>query len=646
MNRSSSILDAAPPFRECARQVQALHLALKELEQVAQKANVSPLEEREWYQLLVGKLLPQLTDDAYLVVAVVGGTNIGKSVIFNHLAGCRASATSPLASGTKHPTLLVRGEFADSHDLSQIFPGFHLHAWTNAEEALEEDSQHRLYWRVNASTAENLLVLDTPDIDSDARVNWDRADRIRRSADVLIAVLTQQKYNDAAVKEFFRKAAQEDKAVIIVFNQCQLPEDEAYWPLWVNTFCQETGVRPELIYIAPNDRTRAEANQLPFYERSWPVDIPEQAEPAEVDVPEELQEPRDLLQDLSRLKFGDVKFRTLRGSLRELQHPSRGIPGYLTEIRQRSEEFRSAAELLTAHQLAEIDNWPTIPNSMMVAEVRRWWATQREGWSARVHGFYNIVGRGITWPFRVAKEKFSSESVTPLEQYRQREWLAILEAVEKVLGKLTWLSELGNDHLKPRLKAILSGTNRLALLETIQRAHESFDLQTELTQLVDRQLADFRSESPRYYELFRRLDTIAAAARPATSVVLFMTGFGPVGEVLVPAFTDTALQGAIHVAGDIAGGTVAAAVGESVISEGASSGAGYLEAKFHKLHAAFTASRAAWLGGLLKEHVLGRLPEDMAEAAGIPDSESFAKVEALRKDLQGLVEQSAPARKN
>ena len=84
-------------------------------------------------------------------------------------------------------------------------------------------------------------------------------------------MLTQQKYNDAAVKEFFRKAADEDKAVLVVFNQCLLPDDEAYWAVWLETFCTETGVNPESIYLIPTDRAAAEELHLPFYERSWPL---------------------------------------------------------------------------------------------------------------------------------------------------------------------------------------------------------------------------------------------------------------------------------------------------------------------------------------------------------------------------------------
>ena len=198
-------------YKHCATTVRSLLAALTQLEREAVLLQPAALAEREWFELLRQKLIPQLGEQAFLVVAVVGGTNIGKSVIFNHLAGSRASATSPLASGTKHATCLVPEGFNAQHDLQSVFPDFELHEWSDASLALEESETHRLFWRVAKQLPPSLLVLDTPDIDSDARVNWVRADAVRRAADVLIAVLTQQKYNDAAVKEFFRKAGAEDK---------------------------------------------------------------------------------------------------------------------------------------------------------------------------------------------------------------------------------------------------------------------------------------------------------------------------------------------------------------------------------------------------------------------------------------------------
>ena len=211
------------------------------------------------------KLMAQLDLPPLLVAAIVGGTNIGKSSIFNQLAGEVASAASPLAAGTKHPVCLVPPALADPALLGRLFEPFHLHAWRSADDPLADSPEDRLFWRVGQTMPPRLLLLDAPDVDSDVAVNWHRAKAIRQAADVLVAVLTQQKYNDAAVKQFFRAAVEADKPIIVVFNQCELEADRAYWPRWLETFCQQTGAAPESAYVVPYDRRAAEELRLPFY---------------------------------------------------------------------------------------------------------------------------------------------------------------------------------------------------------------------------------------------------------------------------------------------------------------------------------------------------------------------------------------------
>ena len=116
-----------------------------------------------------------------------------------------------------------------------------------------------------------LLLLDAPDVDSDAPVNWQRARAIRQAADVLVAVLTQQKYNDAAVKQFFREAARADKPIIVVFNQCDLEADREYWPLWLATFCEETGAGRSWFTSLPYDRRAAESAATAVLSRWGPT---------------------------------------------------------------------------------------------------------------------------------------------------------------------------------------------------------------------------------------------------------------------------------------------------------------------------------------------------------------------------------------
>ncbi len=602
-------------FEACAVSVQQLARAVELLDARCGDARVAPLAGRDWYELLSRKLAPQLSDQSYLIVAVVGGTNIGKSVVFNHLAGFRASATSPLASGTKHPTVLVPPGFREAHDLQSIFPGFVLRDWAGPEEPLKEEGVDWLFVRECDETPKNLLILDTPDVDSDAKINWARADNVRRSADVLVAVLTQQKYNDAAVKEFFRHAAAEDKSVLLVFNQCLLPEDEPYWPLWVGTFCEETKIKPQILYLSPNDRRAAEGLRLPFYERTWPPS----AEPSTSST-DDPGPPRNLMTDLTALRFGEIKLKSLSGSLRQLVDRESGVPAWLDEVRQRSDQYQRAAELLTANKLADVAGWPTVPGSLLIGEIRQWWATQRKGWTASVHDTYNMLSRAVMTPLRMVRDRVQGEPVDPMTQYREQEWHAVLETMEKVYEKLEWLAELGNDLLKPRLTRLLTGLSRADLMGKVRAEHDAGTLETDLRTLVEAEMVAFSEESPEFFKLFSRLDTIAAAARPAVTVILAITGVGLVGDVILTTAATTTIG---HLTADVVGGTVAASVGESVISQGVSQGSGLLQSRLRNMHQRFAAKRAAWLAKLLKEHLLGTLPEDLQAASRLAVSPEF-----------------------
>jgi len=606
-----------------------LRAAVLALESNALFLALAPLGGREWFQSLDQKLLPQLDDEAYLVVAVVGGTNIGKSVIFNHIAGCTASAVSPLASGTKHPVCLVPPGFEERHSLSSIFHGFELHAWSREDDPMREYDGDRLFWRASAETPPNLLILDTPDIDSDAEVNWRRADSIRRAADVLLAVLTQQKYNDAAVKQFFRKAAAEDKAVIVVFNQCQLPDDENYWPLWLETFCRETGVSPEYVYVAPNNRQAAEQGRLSFYGRNR-----SSAAIAPAERSSEASTPRSLAEDLSRLRFEEIKLRTLRGAMKQLVDAEAGVPGYLREVRSRSADLRAAAEWLSSEGLVMIRDWPAVPNTLLVAEIRRWWRTQQHGWSKTVHGFYDAVGQGVTWPLRFARQRLQGSPPPPMEEYRRSEWNAMLRTIEGIFEKLTLLSESGNALLRPHFERLLAGTPRAQLIERLRTLHAEVSLDDVLTDVVTAEMQVFQNNRPALYSFYRRLNEFSAAVRPMASVVLFTIGWGPAGHMVAPLLMNAATHTVVPIVADFAGGAAAAMAGETALTSAAGTGMGMLQARFQRLQEAFTARRVSWLAQLLKEHLLGTLPEDLHAAATVTGSEPFRLVEDCLRQLE------------
>lgn len=632
------------PLRDSAVLCRRLRDAAAQLDGQARLLRLEPLAGREWYELLRGKLLPQLTDDAFLIVAVVGGTNIGKTVVFNHLAGGRVSATSPHASGTKHPVCLVPPGFEEEHDLGALFDGFEIRRWSDAEAALRESDADELFWQTSSALPSNLLVLDTPDIDSDAKVNWARADKIRRAADVLVAILTQQKYNDAAVKTFFRRAAAEDKAVVIVFNQVFLPEDEEHWQQWVGTFCRETGLVPELVYLAPSDRRAAEELRLPFYEREWPVEASEGRQPSQkaAEAPHEItreadasrspfdDRPRSLADDLSRLHFDEVKLRSLRGSLRQLVDEREGAPGWLTEVAARSAAFRAAAEHVSAERVVEVRGWPVVPFSLVFDEFWGWWKSHRTGWTRNVTIFYDTVNKGVSWPFREARKALGGvEAVDPIAQYQAAERDAVMQAAEEVFDRLRLLGEAGGELIRPHFERLATGEKRAALIETLKREHAAVDVRAELHELIVGDMRSFFADRPEVAGWLKKLDLVAVGSRPALSVMLFAVGAHG---------AEVAAQGLVNVAVDMFAGTAATAAGDTIFSRAAGSLGAAIFTRLRAIPAKFAQRRAAWLAGHLKDHLLGTLPEELRAASRLPESEAFREVEAVVGELRRVLE--------
>lgn len=578
-------------------------------------------EGLEWLELLRKKLLPQLGGPPFLVVAFVGGTNIGKSLLFNHLAGEIASAVSPLAAGTKHPVCLVPPGFDDAAALARVFEGFRLVPWRAAQDPLEDSQEDLLYWRVGQNMPQRLWLLDAPDVDSDVRVNWRRARAIRQAADVLIAVLTQQKYNDAAVKQFFREASAADKPIVVVFNQVDLEADRPYWPHWLDTFCRQTGARPELVYVVPLDRVAAERMALPFYA----VGPEGRRRPAG---------PASLREELARLHFDTIKNRTFRGAMRRMRDPQRGIPAWLEQIRQPAAEFAAARRALEASMMARVA-WPTLPSSVLVEEIAAWWDALRRPWSRNIHRVYRSLGWGLTWPLRKAWRQVTPQTADPLADFHHRERQAILAAVQNLLDELERLKEVGNETLRPRLARLLGGTAREELLQRVEAAHQSLPaVDAHYRDFLRAELDTWQRDNPGVVRFLRSLDHAAALARPAISVFLLLTGWHLAGDLVGQAAAQAAGAGVGHLAQEAAitgGFTVGGEILVSTTGGGLRQAAGRL---FLRLQSRYAQQRADWLAQWLEREFLGGLLHELRRGAELPHREPFRTVQSALDGLE------------
>ncbi len=601
-----------PTYETFATEVRRLDQALTALAPRAAAAGVAPPAGQEWFDLLRNKLLAQLDLPPLLVVAIVGGTNIGKSAIFNQLAGQVASASTPLAAGTKHPVCLVPADLADAKLLARLFEPFELHSWRSADDPLGDAPEDRLFWRVGTTMPPRLLLIDAPDVDSDIEVNWRRAKAIRQAADVLVAVLTQQKYNDAAVKQFFRAAVEADKPIVVVFNQCEIEADREYWPQWLETFCQHTGARPESVYVVPYDRRAAEELRLTFYL----IDSKTACGFAKT----------DLRADLASLRFDAIKIRTFRGALARVLDPERGAPAYLDSIRRASDEFSAAARALSATEMARV-GWPSLPAGVLVDEIRDWWDSSRQEWSRAIHGFYRVLGRGVTWPVRAAWNSMAGPQSDPLAAFQRQERAAIVMAVEKLLDELGRLAEVGNDTLRPRLMQLLGGHARATLLARVQSAHENLPAVDEhYRDFLRGELDAWRDANPRAVRFLQSLDHAAAVARPAITVAMFFTGLHFAGDLVGQAATHAAgaTAGQLATEAAITGGiTGGGEVLVSTTSEGVRQAAGRL---FGRLQSRYAQQRAGWLAEWLERELLGELLADLRRGAEVPEGKEFQEV--------------------
>jgi hypothetical protein len=606
-------------FTTWAAAVRRLDEGLTALAPAAATIGVPPPADRPWFDLLEHKLRPQTREAAPLVAAVVGGTNIGKSALFNQLAGTDASAVSPLAAGTKHPVCLAPPAWADAARLAPLFEGFELQPWGAAADALADDQRHLLFWRSSSDLPDRLLLLDTPDVDSDARVNWRRAEIVRQTADVLVAVLTQQKYNDAAVKQFFREAAEADKAVIVVFNQVDLALDREVWSQWSAVFREQTGVRPIASYVVPYDRQAAQSRGLKFYSVG-----PEATEFQ--------QEPVDLGRELTELRYDDLKTRTLRGALARVLEPG-GVERYLAEVRIAADRFSAARKALAeAHRVTTA--WPGLPAGVLVEEIGAWWDARRSGWSRSIHGFYRTVGRGLTIPI---KRLWSgpSASLDPLAQYRERERAVITAGIDRLLDELERLATVGNDVLEPRLRTLVGGAARQSHLRRIQEAYEKLPpVDDEFRAYIGLELERLEKEYPRAIGTMRSLDAAAAIARPAITVTLATTGILlPAGDILGQALVNVAG----HTASEIAAAAVVTGGGEAAMGA-AGTGLKHGAAKlFSRLQSQHAARRAAQLTEIFERELLGDLLIELDGGARLGTGPETARVQAAVDELRRLM---------
>lgn len=218
--------------------------------------------------LLTGKIIPLLSHECPLLVAITGGGSVGKSTLFNALAGGKYSGVKAKAGYTRRTLAAIHPSIAkDNARMELLFELFKKNAVPvpigSSDEMLAPGDP--LYVESTAIPAK-IAVLDTPDFDTGTRegfANRDAAEEILVASDILVYLFTNQTYNNKANTDFVRKALSgigRRKVILVYRCSAAYPDDEVWEHIdevLRNLFPESANPRAEVLGCYRSDETDA-----------------------------------------------------------------------------------------------------------------------------------------------------------------------------------------------------------------------------------------------------------------------------------------------------------------------------------------------------------------------------------------------------
>jgi hypothetical protein len=169
-----------------------------------------PLGEgfEHWAQTVDHKLMPRLGDGVPLVAAICGGGSTGKSTLFNTLIGRPVSPTGGRAGLNRRVLVGIPGGVDDRTRLFDYLS----RTFGAAPDPVEHPEQlgtpgDPLYCESD-NLPHQMVLLDTPDIDTGARGHYTNRDLARQSlevADLFIYIFTNATYNNLDNTDFIAR---------------------------------------------------------------------------------------------------------------------------------------------------------------------------------------------------------------------------------------------------------------------------------------------------------------------------------------------------------------------------------------------------------------------------------------------------------
>lgn len=182
--------------------------ALSQLAETLQSLDIGPgatsisADRDRLVRTIRSYLIPRaLHPELPTTVVVAGPTGSGKSTVVNSLSGTNVAATGALRPTTKKPMVLASSQHIDDY---QVVGGVPCDTCS-----------------LDVPITKNLILVDTPDIDSTAARHRAMAEVIIDNADVVVFVTSALRYADDVPWQILRRARSRGAPVIHVLNRVQ-----------------------------------------------------------------------------------------------------------------------------------------------------------------------------------------------------------------------------------------------------------------------------------------------------------------------------------------------------------------------------------------------------------------------------------------
>ncbi len=328
----------------------------------------------EWRKLLRYKLLPHLEGEGCLIVAVAGGTNTGKSTAFNLLLEEDVSPMRTTAAATCRPLLAANSYRTEQCLAGKLMPEFSPTPLTDRELLVSGDAPEDVLFVVtHAAFPDRLAVLDIPDVDSIDKQNWQVAESIQAAGDVLIAVLTGEKYKDDRVVAFFRQAQASGRVIIPLMNKANPADDYSVAQAQLADFCAAVELPEDTpCFVLPHDFSLAEDLTRPIAS---------------------LQGAEDLRGHLQALDASEIKVRVYQDSVRCFAEQTTDFLERLDEI---AESLRSVLAAFEARAQTCAAAYDPEPDAQVGALLHTFVQGKRGMLSRTVGQVGRAMGRLVT----------------------------------------------------------------------------------------------------------------------------------------------------------------------------------------------------------------------------------------------------------